>query len=147
MGWCPVGPGRLSQTQNQRFALPVSWRLQIIESDPSGNLLSLVSRELTPGYFHASGRFTTPTYLSLAHVWVILELEVFPLERNWITSPELTGAFEVPRESVLAEVPGQGVCDIGEHKSNVVIQGIWEDGRQGGEHGAQASAARNGPVG
>jgi len=77
----------------------------------------------------------------------MLELEVLPLERDGIVDPELRSVFEDLRNSVLAEVPGKGVRDIGEHEGGI-SQTIGGDGRQSGDGVVQvAAAARDRAVG
>ena len=83
----------------------------------------------------------------LLHIWVILELEVPPLERNRVVELELRGAFEDLRDGVQAEIPRKRGHDIGEHEGDVVGQNCGEDGGQNGERVVQAaSTARDGAI-
>ena len=92
--------------------------------------------------------FTHVCDISVRRLRVILELEVLPLERHGVVDPELRSALEHLRECVLAEVPGQGARDVGEHEGSIVGQGVGKDVGQSGERVVEtASAARDGAIG
>ena len=66
-------------------------------------------------------------------LYVVLELEVLPLERNGVIQEEVGSIFEAIWESIPGEVLVERARDIGEHEGKVVGQGRGEDGGQSGE--------------
>ena len=71
--------------------------------------------------------------LHFLHIRVVLELEEFLLERDRVVKDELGGVFEYPWDSVLAEIPGEGTRDIGEHEGNILGEGFREESGQSGQ--------------
>ena len=72
-------------------------------------------------------------YRNVGLLWVVLELEVLLLECDGVVDPELRSAFEIFWEGALAEVPGQGVRDVGENEGKFVDKGVGKDIGQSGE--------------
>ena len=67
---------------------------------------------------------------SFFHIWDILKLEVFLLERDGIVEDEVWSIFKKRWDSIPAEVPMKRTQDVGEHEGNVTSQGFAEDSGQ-----------------
>jgi hypothetical protein len=90
-------------------------------------------------------RNSCPSFL---HIWIILELEVLPLERDGVVEEELRSVFENIWESIPGEVPMEGLETLVNMKAMLLARGFGEDGGQSGECIVGAdSDARDGAIG
>ena len=86
-------------------------------------------QSILPGGLHHSAEFRPP----FPHTWVIHKLKIPLLERDGIVEKKVWSIPENGGEGLHGEVPVETTRYIGEHKRNVVDQGLGEDGEQSGE--------------
>ena len=80
----------------------------------------------------------------MLQVWVVLEIEVLPLEHDRVVEVELRSSFEDFWETIHRKVHVARVRNIGEHEGNIVGCGLGSDRGQSGAY--KVRDARNGAI-